>query len=87
MAWFDMKIHIIEHHVTENMLGILSARVLRGGLEKIAKTVSLYWISVMAALICALAASGWQFRGISDFIIVYYVKFSGFRFAGLLFNG
>ena len=41
-----MKIQIIEHHVTENMLGILSARVLREEPKKLAKTVSLYGTSV-----------------------------------------
>ena len=34
MAQFDMKIHIIEYQVTEGILGILSARALRGKLKK-----------------------------------------------------
>lgn len=36
-----MEIHIIENQVTENMLGVLSARVLRRA-PNIVKTLSLY---------------------------------------------
>ena len=49
MALFDMKIHIIEPQVTENMLGILSVRVPREYPQNTAKIAGLYGISAPCA--------------------------------------
>ena len=50
MVQLDMRIHINEHQVTENMLGILSARILGEEPQNTAKTLNLYgtWLTSCA---------------------------------------